>query len=64
MAPGVVPMPGRSTFYALIDRLAVCRHAFGSAATHRQTANRPKVNSLRVNLRRGFLSLGSGRLPC
>lgn len=39
---GVVPMPGRSAFYALIGRLAVGRHTFGSAATRRQTANRPK----------------------
>lgn len=40
--PGVVPLPGRSTFYTLIDRLSVGRHTFGSAVTRRQTANRPK----------------------
>ncbi|MEX5712943.1 integrase [Parafrankia sp. FMc6] len=39
--PGVVPLPGRSTFYTLIDRLATGRHTFGSAVTRRQTANRP-----------------------
>ncbi len=39
---GVVPMPGRSTFYNLIDVLAVGRHTFGSAVTRRQTANRPQ----------------------
>ncbi|WP_322770243.1 Mu transposase C-terminal domain-containing protein, partial [Frankia sp. Cr1] len=39
--PGVVPLPGRSTFYTLIDRLAAGRHTFGSAVTRRQTANRP-----------------------
>ena len=35
-------MPGRTTFYALIDRLAMGRHTFGSAVTRRQTANRPE----------------------
>ncbi|MEV6256823.1 Mu transposase C-terminal domain-containing protein [Nocardia sp. NPDC051929] len=39
--PGVVPMPGRSTFYALVEALAAGRHSFGSAVTRRQTANRP-----------------------
>jgi len=39
--PGVVPLPGRSTFYTLVDRLAAGRHTFGSAATRRQAANRP-----------------------
>ena len=39
--PGVVPLPGRSTFYKLIDVLAAGRHTFGSAVTRRQTANRP-----------------------
>ncbi|MEV0826354.1 Mu transposase C-terminal domain-containing protein [Nonomuraea rubra] len=39
--PGVVPLPGRTTFYKLIDRLATGRHTFGSAVTRRQTANRP-----------------------
>ncbi len=39
--PGAVPMPGRSTFYKLIDALATGRHSFGSAMTRRQTANRP-----------------------
>jgi putative transposase len=38
---GTVPLPGRTAFYALMDRLAVGRHTFGSAATRRQTANRP-----------------------
>jgi putative transposase len=37
----VVPLPGRSAFYELVDRLAVGRHTFGSAVTRRQTANRP-----------------------
>ncbi len=40
--PGVVPMPGRSTFYKLIDGLAAGRHSFGSAVTRRQAANRPQ----------------------
>jgi transposase InsO family protein len=40
--PGVVPLPGRSTFYKLIDVLATGRHTFGSAVTRRQTANRPQ----------------------
>jgi len=38
---GMVPLPGRSTFYKLIDTLAAGRHTFGSAVTRRQTANRP-----------------------
>jgi putative transposase len=38
---GVVPLPGRTAFYALIDRLSVGRHTFGSAVTRRQLANRP-----------------------
>ena len=40
--PGVVPLPGRSTFYRLIDALSTGRHTFGSAVTRRQTANRPQ----------------------
>lgn len=40
--PGVVSMPGRSTFYKLIDGLSAGRHSFGSAVTRRQTANRPQ----------------------
>jgi putative transposase len=40
--PGVVPLPGRSTFYKLIDVLGTGRHTFGSAVTRRQTANRPQ----------------------
>jgi len=38
---GAVPVPGKTAFYALIDRLAVGKHTFGSAATRRQLANRP-----------------------
>lgn len=38
---GVVALPGRSAFYALIDRLSMGRHTFGSAVTRRQLANRP-----------------------
>jgi transposase InsO family protein len=38
---GVVPLPGRTAFYALVDRLATGKHTFGSAVTRRQTANRP-----------------------
>jgi putative transposase len=38
---GVVPLPGRSAFYALVDRLSTGRHTFGSAVTRRQAANRP-----------------------
>ena len=39
--PGVVPLPGRSTLYKVIDAVASGRHMFGSAVTRRQTANRP-----------------------
>ena len=39
--PGVVPLPGKTTFYRLIDTLSAGRHTFGSAVTRRQTANRP-----------------------
>jgi putative transposase len=38
---GTVPVPGRTAFYALIDRLSTGKHTFGSAVTRRQTANRP-----------------------
>jgi len=38
---GAVPLPGRSAFYELVDRMTVGRHTFGSAVTRRQTANRP-----------------------
>ena len=40
--PGVVPLPGRTTFYKVIDAVATGRHTFGSAVTRRQTANRPQ----------------------
>jgi hypothetical protein len=33
--PGTVPLPGRSTFYKLIDVLSAGRHTFGSAVTRR-----------------------------
>jgi putative transposase len=39
--PGVVPLPGKTTFYKLIDTLSHGRHTFDSAVTRRQTANRP-----------------------
>jgi putative transposase len=39
---GVVPLPGKTTFYKLIDAVAAGRHTFGSAVTRRQTANRPQ----------------------
>lgn len=38
---GVVPLPGKTAFYALVGRLAVGKHTFGSAPTRRQMANRP-----------------------
>ncbi|WP_214367033.1 Mu transposase C-terminal domain-containing protein [Pseudonocardia sp. H11422] len=38
---GAAPLPGKTAFYALVDRLAAGRHTFGSAVTRRQTANRP-----------------------
>src|SRR6476661_7110724 len=41
-SPDVVPLPGRSTFYKLIDVLSTGRHTFDSAVTRRQTANRPQ----------------------
>jgi transposase InsO family protein len=40
--PGVVPLPGRTTFYKLLDALSTGRHTFGSAVTRRQLANRPE----------------------
>ena len=40
--PGVVPLPGRSTLYKVIDAVASGRHTFGSAVMRRQTANRPQ----------------------
>ncbi len=40
--PGVVPLPGKTTFYKVIDAIATGRHTFGSAVTRRQTANRPQ----------------------
>ena len=40
--PGVVPLPGRTTFYKVIDAVAAGRHTFGSAVTRRQAANRPQ----------------------
>jgi putative transposase len=39
--PGAVPLPGKTTFYKLIDTLSEGRHTFGSAVTRRQLANRP-----------------------
>jgi putative transposase len=39
--PGVVPLPGKTAFYKLIDALSAGRHTFGSAVTRRQLANRP-----------------------
>jgi hypothetical protein len=39
--PGVVPLPGKTTFYKVIDAVAAGRHTFDSAVTRRQTANRP-----------------------
>jgi hypothetical protein len=40
--PGVVPLPGRTTFYKVIKAAAAGRHTFGSAVTRRQAANRPQ----------------------
>lgn len=39
---GAVPLPGKTTFYKVIDAVATGRHTFGSAVTRRQTANRPR----------------------
>ena len=39
--PGVVPVPGKTTFYKLVDALAAGQHTFGSAVTRRSTAARP-----------------------
>jgi Mu transposase, C-terminal len=41
--PGVVPLPGQTTFYKLIDVLSTGRHTFGPAVTRRQTDNRPET---------------------
>lgn len=38
---GVVPVPGRTTFYELVAALSVGRHSFGAATTRRSLANRP-----------------------
>ncbi|MCC8242729.1 hypothetical protein [Saccharothrix luteola] len=38
---GVVPLPGKTAFYAPIGRLSAGRPAFGSAVIRRQLANRP-----------------------
>lgn len=38
---GVVPLPGKTTFYKVIEAVATGRHTFGSAVTRRQMANRP-----------------------
>ncbi|MEU0480964.1 Mu transposase C-terminal domain-containing protein [Streptosporangium sp. NPDC006013] len=40
--PGTVPLPGKTTFYKLVDVLAAGKHTFGSATTRRQMANRPE----------------------
>lgn len=40
--PGIVSLPSRTAFYRLVDALDTGRHAFGSAVTRRQTANRPQ----------------------
>ena len=40
--PDVVPLPGKTTFYKLIEALSTGRHTFASAVTRRQTANRPE----------------------
>jgi hypothetical protein len=47
--PGVVPLPGRSTLYKLIEVLATGRHTFGSAITRAgwQVGRRPVVRSNR-----------------
>jgi putative transposase len=39
---GMVPLPGKTTFYKVIDAVATGRHTFGSAVSRRQTANRPQ----------------------
>ncbi|MGN9843735.1 Mu transposase C-terminal domain-containing protein [Nonomuraea sp. H19] len=39
--PGVVPVPGRATFYRLIQRLSQGQHTFDSARTRRSLAKRP-----------------------
>jgi transposase InsO family protein len=38
---GVVPLPGKTAFYELLNTLAAGQHTFGSAVSRRQTANRP-----------------------
>jgi len=40
--PDVVPLPGKTTFYKLVEALSAGRHTFASAVTRRQTANRPE----------------------
>lgn len=39
--PGVVPLPGRTAFYVLVDRLSAGKHTFGSAITRRREAKWP-----------------------
>lgn len=38
---GVVPVPGRTTFYELVAALSLGRHSFGAATTRRSLDNRP-----------------------
>jgi len=40
--PDVVPLPGKTTLYKLVEALSTGRHTFASAVTRRQTANRPE----------------------
>jgi hypothetical protein len=40
--PGVVPIPSRTTFYRLLEKLTAGRHTFGSATTRRSLAGRPQ----------------------
>jgi hypothetical protein len=59
--PGVVPLPGRTSFYKLLDALAEGRHTFGSAVTRRQAANRPE-RPFTPDVRRPAWRAGADRL--
>jgi len=58
---GEVPLPGRSTFHALMDRLTTGKHTFGSAVTRRQTA-KPAGRDVHADVRRPARRTGPDRL--
>jgi len=55
--PGVVPLPGRTTFYKVIDAVAAGRHTFGSAVT------RPQKTTQRDSYPAASIGLTAGAAP-